>query len=95
MTNKKNERVTINLGDRNSKARIIYEEFIKIKGKGAFSEFARHLIINSQAEQYQNKILKYEYKEVGKNVAQLIKRRVEIENEMREKGIDPDEVMFS
>jgi len=94
---KKLLRLTVNLGGRNSLARILIEQWIKVHGVGELSEYIRNLIICDLAENPQFAIwklkkLKYDYKETCRASVRIMKARSQFEQKLNEAGINPDDV---
>lgn len=94
---RKKDITTVNFGDPGNPARVIKDMYIKKNGKTSFSAFVRRLVViygssDPMYDEYKNQILIVERAEIKKELATLMKRKYEIEEELKEKGIDPAEV---
>ncbi|MBN2893490.1 hypothetical protein K9M74_02610 [Candidatus Woesearchaeota archaeon] len=88
---------TINFGENGHPARILVEQYIKLHGKNALSQLIRRLVViylmdKPEYKDWKAQLLIHERKEIGKNVASKMQRRCQIDEELREMGIDPDDI---
>ena len=90
---------SINFGEAGNPARILIEKFIQIKGKKALSSLIRkwtiiHLKDEPEYQDWKTQQLLYERKELGAEIAEKAEKRSKINQQLRELGTDPDEVIY-
>lgn len=90
---------TINFGRTTDPARQLITAFIRKHGKQSLSILIRRLVIaylsaDPSYQKFYIKVLKNEYKELGKIICEASKRKVEITTEVTKLGGNPDDLIF-
>jgi hypothetical protein len=96
---KKYDITTINFGNEEDIARIYKNEYIKKKGKREFSKFVRKLIIqfyrdNNFQQKFQKDNLLRERERLSKQISKDLSERTELDEKLRELGIDPTMIIY-
>ena len=89
---------SINFGEAGHPARILVDKFVQKHGKTALSQLIRRLVVcylmdKPEYKDWKKDLLIYERREIGKEIAHKFNRRRQIDDELREMGVNPDEVL--
>jgi len=89
---------TINFGEAGHPARLLIEKFVKLHGNKALSQLVRRLIViylmdKPEYKDWKGQMLIHERKEIGRLLAQKLERRSKIDEQLREIGIEPDDLL--
>ncbi len=90
---------SINFGEVGHPARILVDKFVSLHGKTALSRLIRRLVMiylmeKPEYRDWKAQKLIYERKELGKKVAQILERRRKVDEELRDLGVNPDELIY-
>ena len=90
---------TINFGEVGHPARTLIELFLKKHGNNELSKFMRKLVLIFLSDKpeysiWKDKTLIHERKAIGKEIAGLLKKRADLDAQLEDRGIDPDEVIY-
>ena len=94
---KKYDLRSINFGEPGHPARILVAKFVERNGKTGLSGLIRKLVIvylqnKSEYKDWEKDLLIHKRKELGKEIAHKVKEKVQVDEELRQLGINPDDL---
>ena len=90
---------SINFGEVGHPARILVGKFVKMNGKTALSILMRRLVVcylsnNPEYVDWKKQYLINQRKELGKDIAGKAEQRNKIDAQLRELGVNPEEILY-
>lgn len=80
----------INFGEEGSKASSLIKEYIRTNGKGSLSKLMRRLVITNLNGSVPTNALIRRRKTLSLKIGELLSKRSQIDEQLRERGVDPE-----